>query len=97
MAIKNKAARIEDGTVQQVIVGTVQWAQENLGGEWVDASDVQCGAGFTYDGSKFIPPKPFASWVYVEDGNYWKAPVDHPMEEDKEYEWDEKSLSWVEL
>lgn len=37
------------------------------------------------------------AFVYVEEGNYWKAPVDHPMDENREYEWDEQSLSWVEI
>jgi hypothetical protein len=94
--MKNTAAKLNNGVVEQVIVGTVQWAQENLSGEWVDSTDQIVGIGFTFDGSKFIPPKPFESWVYVEDENYWKAPMSYPTDESKEYEWDEKSLSWIE-
>lgn len=42
------SALIIDGVVQQVIVGTAQWAIENLGGQWVD-SDTLVGIGWTWD------------------------------------------------
>jgi hypothetical protein len=92
--MKNTAAKLNNGVVEQVIVGTVQWAQESLNGEWVDSTNQTVGIGFTFDGSKFIPPKPFTSWLYVEDGNYWKAPIPYPTDENKEYEWDERLVSW---
>lgn len=95
--MKNTTAKLKNGVVEQVIVGTVQWAQENLEGEWIDSTGHSVGIGFTFDGSKFIPPKPFASWVYVEDGNYWQAPVPVPSDETKEYEWDEETISWKEI
>ena len=56
------------------------------------------GTGFTYDSERdaFIPPKPYASWLLNEDTCTWKAPVDMPTD-DKRYQWDEDSLSWVEI
>ena len=51
------AARIEDGTVVQVIVGTPEWATDRLGGEWA-GSDSKVGIGWTYDGTFTPPPAP---------------------------------------
>jgi hypothetical protein len=56
------------------------------------------GIGFTYDSQRdaFIPPKPFASWVLVEDTCLWTAPVAMPTD-NKMYEWDEATTSWIEM
>lgn len=56
------------------------------------------GIGFTYDREKdaFIPPQPYPSWVLDEDTCLWCAPVAHPTD-DKKYNWDEATTSWVEV
>lgn len=56
------------------------------------------GIGFSYDRTKdaFIPPKPFASWVLDEQTCLWNAPVAYPTD-DKHYNWDEATTSWVEV
>lgn len=56
------------------------------------------GIGYTYDAQRdaFIPPKPFASWVLNEDTCLWDAPTTYPTD-GKSYQWDEQSLSWVEI
>ena len=43
----------------------------------------------------FTPPKPFPSWVLDEQTGFWKSPINKP-EDDKHYEWNESTLSWVE-
>lgn len=55
------------------------------------------GIGFTYDEQRdaFIPPKPFPSWILVEETCLWDAPISRPND-GKIYAWDEKTLSWVE-
>ena len=55
------------------------------------------GIGYSYDKAldAFIPPKPFPSWVLVEDTCQWKAPTPMPIN-GKSYKWDEDTLSWVE-
>jgi len=59
-------------------------------------SDGEAFVGFTWNGSKFIPPKPYTSWAWNEEENEWEAPI--PMPEDgKAYEWDELTNSWKEL
>ena len=50
------AAQIVDGSVYQVIVGTAAWANERIGGLWVD-SDTLVGIGWTWDSTNgFQPP-----------------------------------------
>jgi hypothetical protein len=52
--------------------------------------------GSTYDGVKFIPPKPFESWILNEENCQWYAPVSYPTN-GKPYTWDEPTTSWVEV
>ena len=79
-----------------------------FGGNWKQTSyngnkrKNYAGIGYTYDSVRdaFIPPKPFASWVLVEETCQWKAPVDIPAdagtgEPPKRYTWDEDTVSWV--
>ena len=53
------------------------------------------GIGYSYDSSRdaFIPPKPYPSWLLIEDSCLWKAPVDYPDDGEK-YEWDEENQEW---
>jgi hypothetical protein len=66
------------------------------------------GIGFKYDQARdaFIEPKPFNSWVLVEETCRWKAPVDYPETYDKgltdeqgnpdkdRYYWNENKKNW---
>lgn len=56
------------------------------------------GIGFTYDVQRdaFIPPQTFPSWSLNEQTCQWDSPVAMPTD-DKQYAWDEASLSWVEI
>jgi len=56
------------------------------------------GVGYTYDAVRdaFIAPQPYPSWTLVEDTCQWEAPVAYPTD-DKMYEWDEDTTSWVEV
>ena len=56
------------------------------------------GIGYSYDPVRdaFIPPKPFSSWTFNEDTYGWLPPVPCPND-GKYYDWDENSLSWVEV
>ena len=56
------------------------------------------GVGYTYDSERdaFIPPIPFNSWVLNEDTCLWGAPTPMPTD-DKQYSWDEATLSWIEI
>jgi hypothetical protein len=56
------------------------------------------GIGFTYDQQKnaFIPPKPYPSWLLNEFSCLWEAPIPYP-DDGKIYDWDEDTVSWVEV
>jgi hypothetical protein len=56
------------------------------------------GVGYTYDKKldAFIPPKPYASWILDEQTCLWNAPTVYP-EDDKNYTWNEDTLSWDEV
>lgn len=54
------------------------------------------GVGYTFDGTGFAAPKPFASWSLNSDSYLWEAPVAYPTD-DKPYSWDEETLAWVEV
>jgi hypothetical protein len=53
------------------------------------------GIGYTYDQQRdaFIPPKPYPSWVLVENTCQWTSPVTIPAEGGP-YTWDELTTSW---
>lgn len=73
-----------------------------LGGNWKQTSyngnmrKNYAGIGYTFDSQRdaFIPPKPFNSWVLVEETCQWKAPVEMPTD-GQMYSWDEATTSWI--
>ena len=74
-----------------------------FGGTWKQTSyngtirKNYAGIGYTYNPSidAFVPPKPYPSWVLVEETAQWEAPTPMPTD-GKRYSWDEATLSWVE-
>ena len=62
------------------------------------------GIGYTYDEDRdaFIAPKPFASWILIEDTCLWEAPIAYPTD-GKDYKWNEtnyqadNTTGWVEM
>jgi hypothetical protein len=54
------------------------------------------GIGFTFDEEldAFIPPKPFESWLLVEETAQWTAPIPYP-EDDLMYSWNEELGGWA--
>ena len=53
------------------------------------------GIGFTFDGIGFAAPQPFPSWTKNSSTYLWEPPTPMPTD-DKRYDWDEATLSWVE-
>jgi hypothetical protein len=54
------------------------------------------GIGYTWDGTGFAPPQPFASWTKNADTYHWTPPTPMPTD-GKIYTWHEDTLSWVEF
>ena len=62
------------------------------------------GIGYSYNAelNAFIAPKPFESWVLVEETADWESPVgpaptltEAQVESRSFYKWDEENLEWV--
>ena len=97
---------------QVIVADGPDWCEKNLGGEWIQTSyntlggvhrqggealhKNYAGIGYTWDGSGFAAPQPYASWTKNSDTYLWDAPTPMPTEEGKFYTWDEATTSWVE-
>ncbi len=106
-------AKVVEGIVETVIVADQQWVNGLEGQWVQTSYNTQggvhangktplrknyAGVGYTYDDESdaFIPPKPYASWTLNEDTCLWEAPTAKP-DDDKLYDWDEDTTSWVEV
>ena len=81
--------------------GWIQTSYNTLGGQHPQGRPLRknyAGVGFTYDSQRdaFIPPKPFNSWSLNENTCLWVAPSNAPND-GKRYDWNEETLSWVEV
>jgi len=97
---------------QVIVADTAQWCEANLGGTWIQTSyntignthslggtplhKNYAGIGYSWDGTGFAAPQPFASWTLDADTYLWQAPVAMPTD-GKRYNWDEATTAWVEV
>lgn len=98
-----RMAKLDENSIvlEVVNIDSQEWLDANLDGEWVETFKDgtrynYAGPGYSYDETRdaFIPPKPYQSWVLVEETCTWSAPV--PMPEDgQDYNWDEDVIDWV--
>ena len=51
------------------------------------------GIGWSFDGTNFVAPQPFASWT-LDENNNWQPPTPMPID-GNEYRWSEEDLVWV--
>lgn len=80
------------------------WLISNLGGKWIQTSyngNIRknfAGVGYKYDKTRdaFIAPQPYVSWILNEDSCKWEPPIEYPND-GKPYNWDEDSLTWMEI
>lgn len=83
-------AVLDGNIVQNVIVVSADHVLADGEIEYTDANPA--GIGWEYDGTGFIPPQPFPSWIL--NGYVWEAPVAMP-DDGAAYYWDEASTSWI--
>ena len=99
-------AKLDNNVVTEVIVTEQDFINSGAVGDsflWVQTSyngnfrKNYASVGGTYDKVRdaFIAPKPYPSWVLVEDTCQWKAPTAMPND-GKAYAWDEDTTAWVE-
>ena len=86
--------------------------QLGLGGTWIQTSyntiggvhtnggtplnKNYAGIGYSWDGTGFAAPQPFASWTLDKETYLWTAPTPMPTD-GKAYSWNEDSKSWDEI
>ena len=92
--------------VTQVIVAEKDFINSGAVGDeflWVQTSynnnfrKKMTGVGDVYDKAKdkFIQAKPYTSWT-LDGSDDWQPPTAFP-DDDKRYEWNEDTTSWVEI
>jgi len=77
------------------------WLVDNLGGTWIQTSYNAtirfnyAGIGYIYDAARdaFISPKPYESWLLVEETCQWTAPIPYPAD-GLMYSWSETLGDW---
>jgi hypothetical protein len=95
-----------------IVADSKEWCQANLGGAWVQTSyntyggvhtqggtplhKNYAGIGYTFDGTGFAAPQPYASWTLNSSTYLWEAPTAYPTN-GKAYSWNEADLEWVEI
>jgi hypothetical protein len=82
------------GTWVQTSYNTHGGVNSRDGGEALHKN--YAGIGYTFDGTGFAAPKPFASWTLNDDTYLWEAPTPMPID-GKPYSWNEADLEWVEI
>jgi len=98
-------AKLNNNIVTEVIVSEQDFINSGAVGDsflWVQTSyngnfrKNYAAIGYTYDKTKdaFIAPKPYPSWVLVEDTCQWEAPVSYPTD-GQAYTWDEDTTAWA--
>jgi hypothetical protein len=88
-------AVISDGVVVNLIVAESKELAETATGKTciLSTDENPAHVGGTHDGTSFIAPPPYPSWILNSDKE-WTAPTPMPMDEGT-VTWDEKTLSWV--
>lgn len=92
-----RAARLLEDAVVDVIYASPEWATKHIGGVWVAATG-DATVGGTYVDGKFIPPRPHQSWSW--DGEEWQPPVPKPgtpLDEGFIWAWSNDAAGWVEF
>ena len=82
----------------------VDFCIAHYGGTWIQTSDDPnfrknyAGINYIYDSVRdaFINKKPYPSWILNESTCKWESPTPYPTD-DKDYIWDEATLSWIEF
>ena len=98
-------AKLNNNIVTDVIVAEQDFINSGAVGDsflWIQTSYSDsfrknyAAVGYTYDKVRdaFIAPKPYPSWVLVEDTCQWEAPTAMP-DDGKAYEWDEDTTAWA--
>jgi hypothetical protein len=85
---------VNTAIIDDTNVELMQHLKQELNLDYVVEATEKTQIGATYDGVLFWTHKPYESWIKGEID--WIAPLPKPSN-DKQYEWDETTVSWVEI
>ena len=93
--MKPHADCVVDSRVTRTILGTAEWANANLDGDWYDCGPEVARDWLLIDGKFRIYP-PYPSWTW--DGTEYQPPVPEPEPVDGfTWGWDETAGEWVQI
>ena len=93
-------------TTEQAGIDFLKDLYKDPSATWVQTSynnnfrKIFAGIGGTYDveNDRFLPPKRYPSLIFNEEKYMYEPSVPIPDDHaEKHYDWDEESLSWVEI
>lgn len=88
-----------DNIVENVIIAEATFISTQSG-TWIEVTsstgNTNTGEVYSKEHGKFIPTKPFDSWVFDEDTFDWVSPVG-PKPSSGHWSWNESSQEWEEL
>ena len=87
-------AQIVNGVVVNVIVADADFIATQTNKTYVLCTSG--GIGWAYDGTNFIAPQPYPSWV-LDENHDWQPPTPMPIVKGKQYAWFEPNKQWIEL
>lgn len=61
----------------------------------IEKETIYIGVSY-WSGTRFLNPSPYPSWVWDDGLNTWVAPISYPTN-NKNYVWDENTISWKEV
>lgn len=78
---------------QQLYGSATKWKQTSYNANF---RGNYASPGYIYDLTldKFIPPKPYPSWLFDTESGQWSAPIPYPSDGNTYY-WDEITQSWI--
>ena len=90
----------EYAVIQENDIETLERLKNDFGYQTayiMDWSKEVSDIGQTYwNGTRFVHPSPYPSWVFNDEANSWEAPIPHPND-GKSYIWDEDQQNWTEI
>lgn len=85
--------------INTIVADNKDIAEQITGKTCIEFTTEPAEPGGTYVNGIFLKIKPYPSWV-LNEFNHWVAPVEYPEidpENFKLYNWDESTISWVEV
>ncbi len=79
--------------LQNIVGANTRWVQTSYNRSF---RKNYAGIGYKYDSNldAFIPPKPYPSWIFIENNCLWEPPVSYPND-GQNYFWNENILNWT--